>query len=205
MIRVQHLTLALCVALMLAFSSDMRGQSTAPVNSLDGIWSSETAYGPALRGELIVRREGASWRATLSSAEAGFNVTGDSVRFAFPGNQGQFRGTLAEKGDVITGFWLQPEGAVMALSTAQRFATPLVLRRAGRGVWRGTVRSLDNRFTLYLKIFQDADGALIGAFRNPDQNSRGGTTQFRVSREGNSVVFSARSRARFNSDLTIGT
>jgi CubicO group peptidase (beta-lactamase class C family) len=192
MIRAQHLTLALCVALMLAFSSDMRGQSTAPVEPLNGIWVSETTYGPALQGELTVRREGTSWRATLSSAEARFNVTGDSVRFAFPGNQGQFRGTLAEKGDAITGFWLQPEGAVMALSTAQRFATPLVLRRAGRGVWRGTVRSLDNRFTLYLKIFQDANGALIGAFRNPDQNSRGGTTQFRVSREGNSVVFSAR-------------
>jgi hypothetical protein len=37
MIRAQHLTLTLCVALLLAFSSEMRGQATAPVEPLNGI------------------------------------------------------------------------------------------------------------------------------------------------------------------------
>jgi CubicO group peptidase (beta-lactamase class C family) len=53
------------------------------------------------------------------------------------------------------------------------------------------VRPLDRRFTLYLKIFRNAEGTLVAAFRNPEMNSTGGTTQYRVMREGDSVVFSA--------------
>jgi CubicO group peptidase (beta-lactamase class C family) len=191
MIRAKYLTLAVCAVLLLAFSG-VRGQTPTPVDSLVGIWASETTFGPSLQGELTVAREGSSWHATLSKAKSTFHVTGNHVRFEFPGNQGQFRGELTENGRAMAGFWLQPEGVLPQLSTAQRFASPLVLRPAGRGVWRGTVRPLENRFTLYLKIFRNADGTLIGAFRNPDQNSRGGTTQFRVSLEGDSVLFIAR-------------
>lgn len=199
MISAERLTLAACVGLMLVLS-DLPAQSTtavdAPVDPLLGIWASETTFPPALQGELTVTREDSSWRATLASAESRFNVTGDNVRFAFPGNLGQFRGALTDDGRAITGFWLQPSGVTEERSdpvgSRQAFATPLVLQKAGRDAWRGKVQPLEERFTLYLMIFRNAEGSLIGAFRNPDFNSRGGASHFRVSREGDTVQFSAR-------------
>lgn len=75
--------------------------------------------------------------------------------------------------------------------SSQPFATPLVLEPAGRDVWRGAVRSLADSMTLYLRIFRSAEGALLAAFRNPDQHSHGGAMQYRVEREGSTVRFSA--------------
>jgi CubicO group peptidase (beta-lactamase class C family) len=74
----------------------------------------------------------------------------------------------------------------------QEMASPLVLRRAAEGAWRGTVRPLDHRFTLYLRIFRGPDGALTAAFRNPEYNLRGGASQFRVRLDGDSVRFTVR-------------
>ncbi|HEX9689755.1 MAG TPA: serine hydrolase, partial [Thermoanaerobaculia bacterium] len=100
-----------------------------------------------------------------------------------------FRGTLGKDGRAITGFWIQPSGD--AVTFDQAFASPLVLERVGRNAWRGTVEPLEDPFTLYLRIFRDAEGALLAAFRNPELNSIGGTTQFRVTREGETVQFTA--------------
>lgn len=166
-------------------------------DSLLGLWTSETTFGPVLQGELTVAREGSGWRATMAGGESRFSGAGDSVRFAFPGNLGQFRGALTENGRAITGFWLQPSGVTeerpAPVGSRQAFATPLVLQRAGRDVWRGTVRPLEERFTLYLKIYRNAEGLLVGAFRNPEINSNGGASLFRVTREGgDAVAFSAR-------------
>lgn len=164
-------------------------------DSLVGLWASETTFGPALHGELTVAREGSGWRATLASAESRFNVTGDAIRFVFPGPLGQFRGMMADHGRTITGFWLQPPGTTeerpSPVGSRQPFATPLVLQRAGRDVWRGTVLPLAERFALYLKIYRNAEGVLVGAFRNPDFNSNGGASLFRVTREGEKVLLSA--------------
>ncbi|HEX2080542.1 MAG TPA: serine hydrolase [Longimicrobium sp.] len=161
---------------------------------MEGTWASETVFQTSLRGELEVRREGDGWRATLAGAESRFGVTGDSVRFGFPGGRGGFRGVLAADG-TITGFWLQPSGETEDRQdpggSGQPFATPLVLRREG-DAWRGTVRPLDDRFTLWLRIFRNEQGTLVGAFRNPEMNSRGGASQFRVTRQGDSVWFSVR-------------
>jgi CubicO group peptidase (beta-lactamase class C family) len=46
-------------------------------------------------------------------------------------------------------------------------------------------------FTLYLRIFRDADGALIGAFRNPEMNFRAGAAQFHVTQMRGTVSFTA--------------
>lgn len=171
-------------------------QSQTTVDSLTGIWASETKFPPALKGELTVARRGSTWRATLSGAEVKFQMTGASLSFAFPGNRGRFRGTLADGGRVIEGFWLQPsgeiEGQTNPTAASQSFATPITLRRAGRGLWRGLVRPLEESFTLYLKIFRNADGTLTGAFRNPETNSNGGASHFSVTLEGDAVSFSAR-------------
>lgn len=195
MFSTTRLTLAGCLSLLLLLA-DATAQTPAPVDELIGIWAGETRFGPGLRGELSVAREGAVWRVTLSNAESSFRVTRRNVRFAFPGNLGQFRGVLSGDGRIIEGFWLQPSGVTEERrapgGASQPFATPVVLRRAGRDVWRGEVLPLEDSFTLYLSIFRNAEGTLVGAFRNHDQNSNGGTTQFRVSREGDSLRFSAR-------------
>lgn len=199
MINIERFALAGCVGLVLVSSDPAAESATAvdpAVDPLIGIWASETTFGPALHGELTVTRDGSSWRATLTSAESKFDVTGDSVRFAFPGNLGRFRGTLTDNEHAIEGFWLQPSGVTEErpdpVGSRQAFATPLVLQKAGRDAWRGKVQPLEERFTLYLMISRNAEGSLIGAFRNPDFNSRGGASQFRVSREGDTVQFSAR-------------
>ena len=176
-----------CLAFALALS-DLPGQpSPTPDDSLIGIWSSETRSGPALRGELTVlaARDGAGWRATLGKAESRFAPTGKAVRFSFSDELGRFRGELSADRRAITGFWIQPAGAL-----GQAYATPLVLRRSGSGnVWRGTVEPLDETFTLYLKIFRDPEGSLSAAFRNPERGSHGPAMQLRVSREGDAVTF----------------
>ncbi len=164
-------------------------------NSLLGLWASETVFGPALHGELTIAREGKSWRATLAGAESKLDMTGDAVRFAFPGGLGEFRGVMIAGGRAISGFWLQPQGTTeerpAPVGSRQAFATPLVLQRAGRDRWRGTVRPLEQRFTLYLKIYRNAEGVLVGAFRNPDFNSNGGASLFRVTQESEKVLFTA--------------
>ncbi|HEY3173900.1 MAG TPA: serine hydrolase [Thermoanaerobaculia bacterium] len=187
------------VALLFALS-----QSTTPAaapspaeDPLVGLWATEVTFGPALRGNLTLTRDGLQLRATLGNAGTTFARDGNSIRFAFSGNRGGFRGALDAGERAVTGFWLQPPGGPQDPrdpgGSGQSFASPLVLHRVGRNAWRGTVEPLEDRFTLYLKIFRDPSGALLAAFRNPDQNSIGGTTQFRVTREGESdtVLFRA--------------
>jgi CubicO group peptidase (beta-lactamase class C family) len=163
----------------------------APDDSLVGLWSSETRFGPELEGELTVRRDGSGWHATLSGAEARFAMTGTAVRFSFPDDRGQFRGELSADRRAIPGFWIQPPGTTPG-ALDQAYASPLVLRRATSGVWRGTVRPLEDRFTLYLKIFRDAEGSLLAAFRNPERGAYGPSMQLQVTREGDSVTFTGR-------------
>jgi CubicO group peptidase (beta-lactamase class C family) len=50
---------------------------------------------------------------------------------------------------------------------------------------------LPDPYTLYLKIFKDTDGALLGAFRNPEQNARGPAAQFQVARVGDTLHLTA--------------
>jgi len=179
----------------IAFVAIAAAIPAAADDSLLGIWASETTFGPALRGELTVAREGKSWHATLAGADSRFNVTGDVVRFTFSGDRGKFRGVMTAGGRAISGFWLQPQGTTEErpdpVGSRQAFATPLVLQRVGRDRWRGTVRPLEQRFTLYLKIYQNAEGVLVGAFRNPDFNSNGGASLFRVTQESEKVLFTA--------------
>jgi len=193
-IRDARRALAGGAALLVALSQSPARSSTTE-DPLVGLWAAEIMFGPALRGKLTLTRDGAQWRATLGNAETSFPGDGETVRFAFPGNLGGFRGALEKGGRRITGFWLQPPGTTRdpgdPRGSSQSFASPLVLGAAGRNVWRGTVEPLEETFTLYLRIFRDSAGMLLAAFRNPEQNSIGGTTQFRLTREGESIEFHA--------------
>ncbi|MGH8222411.1 MAG: serine hydrolase domain-containing protein [Woeseiaceae bacterium] len=184
-------------ALLLAAALGARAE-TPPVpptgDSLIGIWSNQTTFGSPLQGKLTVERQGAAWRAKIAASDTRFTAAPGTIEFAFPGNAGGYRGMFV-RGDIeILGHWWRP--AVTSDprypgGSSQAFATALVLQPDGRNAWHATVRPLPDPFTLYLRIFRDADGKLLAAFRNPEQNSRGGASQFRVTSEGNRVVFSA--------------
>jgi CubicO group peptidase (beta-lactamase class C family) len=174
--------------------SSLNAQAPVAADPLEGIWVSETSFGPELRGDLIVSRERSGWSASLAGEKGTFQSKDNSIEFAFRG--GQFRGKQTTDGKSIEGFWLQlPSGLTDRTDpggTGQPFATPVTLQRIGPKRWKGTVEPLESRFTIYLKVFRSAQGNLVAAFRNPDINSRGGASQFNVNREGSNVRFSAR-------------
>lgn len=182
------------IRLLLAALAALVAVSLA-ADDLEGLWSYKTEFGPA-PAELTVTRAGKTWQATF----AGATVTADKPVFRFPGSA--FRGTL--RGDAIDGYWTRPGVTTDPRypgGSSQAFATPLLLRRAGRNTWRATVRPLPDPFTLYLKVFRDADGVLLAAFRNPEQNSIGGAMQFRVTRDGSAIHFAAGEDVRLEATL----
>lgn len=173
--------------LLIALSQSPALSSTRE-DPLVGLWVADVTFGSSLHGEVTLTRDHSNWKATLDSAETTFPGDGGNFRFTFPGNVGGFRGTLESSGATITGFWIQPPTGTQDPNdpggSGQSFASPLALERTGKSAWRGTVVPLNDRFTLYLKIFRDTAGTLLAAFRNPDQNSIGGATQYRVVRAG---------------------
>src|SRR5712675_1214823 len=98
MLRHHRFRFIVCVALILAFSGapipQLNGQPPIQVDPLIGIWVGETTFGPVLHGRITIARTGSTWRAAMENTEARFRVTGKKVSFAFPDDQGQFRGTL---------------------------------------------------------------------------------------------------------------
>ena len=193
-------TWLLLAALGLAMDPAAEGQpqgtrpSPAHDDALVGIWSFVTNFAPAPKGSLTVVRDSSTWRASLAGSEVQFSVKGQAVRFAFPGGLGRFRGALTNGERTVAGFWIRPgvtNDPRYPGGSSQPFATPLALQSTGRNVWRGTVSTLESSFTLYLRIFRNEEGALVGAFRNPDQNSQGGAMQFLLTREDHLVRFIA--------------
>ncbi|HYN82917.1 MAG TPA: serine hydrolase [Gemmatimonadaceae bacterium] len=184
-------------SVVIAHSTSTAQSPATPSDRLIGIWASETTFGPALRGELTVRRNGSNWSATISSVETRFQPSGDSIRFGFPGNHGQFRGVLSADRRAIRGFWIQPNGVTVELGPHdpggldQPFATPLTLQLQQRHVWRAVVVPVDDRFSLYLSVWREPNGMLVGAFRNPELNLRGGALRHRMALVGDSVIFAA--------------
>jgi CubicO group peptidase (beta-lactamase class C family) len=156
------------------------------------IWSSVQRFHDGTPKELVVTSERSTWRARIDGAESAFTGSGE-IRITIA-EKGTFRGALDRKRDVINGFWITPVGTRPGLTNPydpQAFASPVVLTRSGNGRWKGTVMPMEQKITLYLKIFQAPDGTMLAAFRNPEANLVGGAMQYRVSREADAVVFEA--------------
>ncbi len=60
---------------------------------------------------------------------------------------------------------------------------------------------LDDRFTLFLRVFRAEDGSLKAAFRNPEQHSTGGAMQFAVTQDGDAVRFTAGDEVRLDATM----
>jgi CubicO group peptidase (beta-lactamase class C family) len=178
------LLVALCGAPAMAQSAD----------ALVGLWSMRLEKPAALHGELRLTRAGGRWQAAISGHRATGRAVDGELRFSFTPNLGQFRGR--RMGQLVEGYWLQPANwppdPADPGGAGQAFASKITLAPAGRDAWAGDVRPLPNRFTLWLKVFRGEDGTLTAAFRNPEQGSTGGRTQFLVSRSGDSVLFASR-------------
>jgi hypothetical protein len=67
-------------------------QSIASGDALEGIWEGETRYGPVLKGELKVSRNGTTWHATIGKVSTTFQISKNQIRFAFPAALGSCRG-----------------------------------------------------------------------------------------------------------------
>ncbi len=165
-----------------------------PEPSLEGIWVVERNYAPTLRGDLELRLEGDAWRGAIGGQQAQARAENGAVRLSFA-NHGSFRGVIARDG-ALSGVWIQPnsdaEGRDDPTAASQSFAAPLALTRAGPNAWRANVQPLDGHFTLYLRVFRDAEGDLIGAFRNHEINSNGRASHFRLTETDDALTFFAR-------------
>jgi CubicO group peptidase (beta-lactamase class C family) len=155
-------------------------------SSLEGYWASELATVASVV-PMTITRSGEAWRADIGDAEARFEGNGNALRFRFPDNRGGFRGRLGQGGRVVEGFWLQPG---RAHDRSRALATPVILRRIARNVWRGEAHPLADTWSVYLRIYRDPEAGLVGAFRNTERNDIGGASRFHVSRDGEAVLFS---------------
>lgn len=171
--------------------SPVGAAAASPEDELIGLWGYGTAFGPMLQGELVVERRGKAWRAKFAGLDAAVEPTGNRIAAEFPDGYGSFRGTLVDGG--IDGFWIRrgvTEDPRYPGGSSQPFATPVTLRRAGPDRWIGKVDPLKDRAKLYLRIFRDDQGRLLGAFRDPYANNIGGASRFLVTREGDRIAFS---------------
>jgi len=178
-------------------ASGMAQDAKRADDTLIGLWGSESFLGPYLRGPITVANDGRTWKAIVSSAETTFSPNGDSVRFVFAGDLGEFRGAFAHKRTAIDGWWIQPDGTKQQGphdpgGLSQPFATHMTLTLTRPNVWQGNIVPLDDTFTLYLQVWREKSGTLTGAFRNPELNLRGGSAQFHITLANDSVIFTAR-------------
>jgi len=60
--------------LMAALPPPAAGQAAGSGDPMLGIWASESVYRPGLLGELVVRRAGTGWVATLAGAALPFTA-----------------------------------------------------------------------------------------------------------------------------------
>ncbi len=192
------------VVLAVAFCSYM--PTAMADDALIGLWSYETTFGTPLAGELKIIQEAGTWRAVVGDLETEFKTEIPlRIEFRFPGGVGGFRGwmNISSPGIVpsgmgvhreIHGLWTRPAATRdprFPGGASQAFATPVTLSLSGQNSFVGVIRPLPNPFTLYLRIFRDKEGALMAAFRNPEQHSHGPAMQYRVARTGDAVHFTA--------------
>jgi CubicO group peptidase (beta-lactamase class C family) len=171
---------------------DMPATATT-ANDLIGIWRADVDYGPHLQGRLVVRKSATGFVASIGGERATSQSSNGELRFTF-GREGAFRGHVA--GRSLEGFWIRPDNDMQDSGdpggSGSAYATPVQFDAVSSGVWRGNVKPLRTRFTLWLSIFKTNDGALTAAFRNPQLNSTGGAARFDVTRNGDAILFSVK-------------
>jgi CubicO group peptidase (beta-lactamase class C family) len=158
-------SLALLLVLLMATRVVAQPPSIDPAVLL-GLWGSEQVLGPAVRGQLSLDGRGSGWTAEVGGYQVDVHRDGQQVAFALPNAAGEFHGRVSDDGTIVMGHWLQPGRVPGTFS----FLSPVALKRAQAGVWRGEIEPLINRLSLYLKIDRAHDGSMTAFIRNPEQN-----------------------------------
>jgi CubicO group peptidase (beta-lactamase class C family) len=151
-------TVVLCLVSLVA-SAD---QPTS--RELVGLWAARRSFGPQVRGDLTITRDGKSWTAEIAGRRATPTVDGATIVFTLPESKGSFRGRL--ENDHIRGHWIQPRSENLVA-----YATPVVLEKLKENAWRGVVAPLDDQITLYLPVRRKEDGTLGVFLENPERNA----------------------------------
>jgi CubicO group peptidase (beta-lactamase class C family) len=159
---------ALCATLMAIGAT-----AQTPADDLSGLWYAKLRFGPDAHGRLVLARANGAWRASLAGRTAPVRITGDSLRFELPGNEGRFVGRVrrgrapqagAPSDSVIVGHWIYP-------NRANTFV--LTLAPCGPSCFQGDVAGFDEALTFYLKVTRKADGTHAAFLRNPERNLGG--------------------------------
>lgn len=174
-----------------ALAALLTGSLTAPsfgdtgkADALAGLWQAKKRFGPDIRGELTLVRDGTVLRAEIAGRHAVATLDGNALTFSLANGEGSFRGTMIEGGKRIRGHWLQQR----MVTSGMAYLTPVDLVSQGDGLWRGDVRPLDDNFTLYLKIDADRDGSARVFLRNPDRNIGRFVDLQHITRDGENVT-----------------
>ncbi len=170
--------------------------ASAQDTALVGLWQAKKRFGPDLRGELILERDGGRWRASIGSRTAAARVVADSVYADFPAG-GTFGGHFVQSGRAISGFWIQPP----TMRNGGRYTTPVLLTACGTGCYSARVAPLEDEFTWYINISPRANGTLAAFMRNPDRNQGRFMGVDNIVRRGDSVLL----RNRRDSTVAAGT
>jgi CubicO group peptidase (beta-lactamase class C family) len=112
-------------------------------------------------------------------------VKDDEIHFMFSSDLGSFRGQKDKISKRISGHWISEPGSIV-FST---MATPLTLESTASGLWQGSVRPIEQRFSLYIKISQGESGAMRAFLRNPERNQGVSTRLHTVKRSGTQIQF----------------
>ena len=155
-----------CAVLLIASGlSQFPARAQASPDGLVGLWGAQETLGPSIRGDLVLELRGTQWHATIAGNEVLVQPHGDELQFSLPNNKGEFRGRL-HPDHSIQGHWIQPAG----LFNNNRYASPVHFQTAGKQRWKGQVRPLEDRFSVYVSVQRATDGSITAILRNPEAN-----------------------------------
>ena len=156
----------LCAVLMTVCGlSKMPASAQTSADALVGLWGAEEILGPEIRGELVFELREKQWHATIAGKEVLVQQHGDELQFTLPNSKGEFRGRL-RPGRSLQGHWIQPAGRF----NNNRYASPVHFEAAGGQRWKGQIRPLEERFSVYVSVQRATDGSISAILRNPESN-----------------------------------
>ena len=174
--------------LLFAGTMAIAGSATEPhwvsAPQFAGLWRAERHFGQDMRGPLILRRKGASWKADFHGRTIGVAFDAPRLSFELAGGEGAFSGELSRDGSAIVGHWIPPRSVLNGF----QFATPVSLVADGANRWDGEVVPYEDVATLFLPVTVRPDGSTGAYLRNPDRNFGTQYDVDRIVRDGNDVA-----------------
>ena len=149
---------------LLAAVAGLLAASAGPAQvqpNLEGLWAAHSSEAP-IGGTLLIFERGGGLVADIGGFQVPVQASGKGVSFALPDAKGRFHGI--RNATAISGYWVQ------GTTPRPGVGTPVTLRAAGRGQWRGEVNPLVFGTTWYLPLTRSAKGNYSTYLRNPERN-----------------------------------